>query len=78
MAGVAAIGARAMDETPAQRLWFGKLGTIDLRITTAAATSVFQLRAGDCASARRSRPSRMEFWGRTARSSNRCGGVYRF
>ena len=48
LAVMAAIGARHMDETPAQRLHrFGKLGTIDLRVDylRPAVSAHFELRA---------------------------------
>ena len=67
MAGVAvmaAIGARHMDEAPAQRLHrFGKLGTIDLRIDylRPATGPHFELRANVLRLGSRVATTRMEF-----------------
>lgn len=67
MAGVAvmaAIGARHMDETPAQRLHrFGRLGTIDLRIDylRPAMGDRFELRANVMRLGSRVATARMEF-----------------
>src|SRR5512135_2062689 len=69
MAGVAvmaAIGARHMDEAPAQRLSrFGKLGTIDLRIDylRPAMGEHFELRANVLRLGSRVATARMEFLG---------------
>ena len=69
MAGVAvmaAIGARHMDEAPAQRLGrFGKLGTIDLRIDylRPAMGEQFELRANVLRLGSRVATARMEFLG---------------
>ena len=69
MAGVAvmaAIGARHMDEAPAQRLHrFGKLGTIDLRIDylRPATGDHFELRAAVLRLGSRVATTRMEFLG---------------
>ena len=69
MAGVAvmaAIGARHMDEPPAQRLHrFGKLGTIDLRIDylRPATGDHFELRANVMRLGSRVATARMEFLG---------------
>ena len=69
MAGVAvmaAIGARHMDEAPAQRLHrFGKLGTIDLRIDylRPAMGDRFELRANVLRLGSRVATARMEFLG---------------
>lgn len=64
IAVMAAIGARHMDETPAQRLHrFGKLGTIDLRIDylRPATGDHFELRANVLRLGSRVATSRMEF-----------------
>jgi uncharacterized protein (TIGR00369 family) len=72
MAGVAvmaAIGARHMDEAPAQRLQrFGKLGTIDLRIDylRPAIGDHFELRANVMRLGSRVATARMEFLGADA------------
>jgi uncharacterized protein (TIGR00369 family) len=72
MAGVAvmaAIGARHMDEAPAQRLQrFGKLGTIDLRIDylRPATGDHFELRANVMRLGSRVATARMEFLGADA------------
>ncbi len=72
MAGVAvmaAIGARHMDEAPAQRLLrFGKLGTIDLRIDylRPATGDHFELRANVMRLGSRVATARMEFLGADA------------
>jgi uncharacterized protein (TIGR00369 family) len=69
MAGVAvmaAIGARHMDEAPAQRLHrFGKLGTIDLRVDylRPATGDHFELRANVMRLGSRVATARMEFLG---------------
>ena len=69
MAGVAvmaAIGARHMDEAPAQRLYrFGKLGTIDMRIDylRPATGDRFELRANVMRLGSRVATARMEFLG---------------
>ena len=69
MAGVAvmaAIGARHMDEAPAQRLHrFGRLGTIDLRIDylRPAMGAHFELRANVLRLGSRVATTRMEFFG---------------
>jgi uncharacterized protein (TIGR00369 family) len=64
VAVLAAIGARHMDETPAQRLHrFGKLGTIDLRIDflRPATGDHFELRANVLRLGSRVATARMEF-----------------
>jgi len=66
VAVLAAIGARHMDETPAQRLHrFGKLGTIDLRIDflRPATGDHFELRANVLRLGSRVATARMEFLG---------------
>jgi uncharacterized protein (TIGR00369 family) len=66
VAVLAAIGARHMDETPAQRLHrFGRLGTIDLRIDflRAATGDQFELRANVLRLGSRVATARMEFLG---------------
>ena len=66
MAVLAAIGARHMDETPAQRLHrFGRLGTIDLRIDylRPATGDRFELRANVLRLGSRVATTRMEFLG---------------
>ena len=66
VAVLAAIGARHMDETPAQRLHrFGKLGTIDLRIDflRPATGEHFELRANVLRLGSRVATARMEFLG---------------
>ena len=69
MAGIAvmaAIGARHMDETPAQRLQrFAKLGTIDLRVDylRPAVGERFELRAQVLRLGSRVASTRMEFFG---------------
>jgi len=63
---MAAIGARHMDETPAQRLQrFAKLGTIDLRIDylRPATGERFELRAQVLRLGSRVASTRMEFFG---------------
>ena len=66
VAVLAAIGARHMDEAPAQRLHrFGKLGTIDLRIDylRPATGDHFELRANVLRLGSRVATARMEFLG---------------
>jgi uncharacterized protein (TIGR00369 family) len=66
LAVMAAIGARHMDETPAQRLnRFGKLGTIDLRIDylRPGLGAYFELRAEVLRLGSRVATTRMEFLG---------------
>jgi uncharacterized protein (TIGR00369 family) len=66
IAVLAAIGARHMDETPAQRLHrFSKLGTIDLRIDylRPATGDHFELRANVLRLGSRVATARMEFLG---------------
>jgi uncharacterized protein (TIGR00369 family) len=66
LAVMAAIGARHMDETPAQRLSrFGKLGTIDLRIDylRPGISDHFELRAEVLRLGSRVATTRMEFLG---------------
>ena len=66
LAVMAAIGARHMDEAPAQRLQrFGKLGTIDLRIDylRPGIGEVFQLQADVLRLGSRVASTRMEFHG---------------
>jgi uncharacterized protein (TIGR00369 family) len=65
LAVMAAIGARHMDEAPAQRLHrFGKLGTIDLRIDylRPAVGTHFELRAQVLRLGSRVASTRMEFF----------------
>ena len=66
VAAMAAIGARHMDEAPAQRLHrFGKLGTIDLRIDflRPGTGDHFELRANVLRLGSRVATTRMEFLG---------------
>ena len=66
LAAMAAIGARHMDETPAQRLQrFAKLGTIDLRVDylRPAVGDRFELRAQVLRLGSRVASTRMEFFG---------------
>ena len=66
LAVMAAIGARHMDEAPAQRLMrFGKLGTIDLRIDylRPGIGETFELRAQVMRLGSRVASTRMEFLG---------------
>jgi uncharacterized protein (TIGR00369 family) len=66
LAVMAAIGARHMDEAPAQRLQrFGKLGTIDLRIDylRPGVGEAFELRAEVIRLGSRVASTRMEFLG---------------
>ena len=66
LAAMAAIGARHMDETPAQRLQrFAKLGTIDLRVDylRPAVGDRFVLRAQVLRLGSRVASTRMEFFG---------------
>jgi acyl-coenzyme A thioesterase PaaI-like protein len=66
MAVMAAIGARHMDETPAQRLHrFAKLGTIDLRVDylRPGIGEWFELRAEVMRLGSRVASTRMEFLG---------------
>ena len=66
LAVMAAIGARHMDETPAQRLHrFGKLGTIDLRVDylRPGIGEHFELRAEVMRLGSRVASTRMEFLG---------------
>ena len=70
LAVMAAIGARHMDELPAQRLHrFGKLGTIDLRIDylRPGIGEAFELRAEVMRLGSRVASTRMEFLGPDAR-----------
>jgi uncharacterized protein (TIGR00369 family) len=79
LAVMAAIGARHMDELPAQRLQrFGKLGTIDLRIDylRPAIGESFELRAevlrlGSCVAS-----TRMEFLGADGKLLSSGAGAY--
>jgi uncharacterized protein (TIGR00369 family) len=66
LAVMAAIGARHMDETPAERLHrFGKLGTIDLRVDylRPGIADYFELRAEVMRLGSRVASTRMEFCG---------------
>lgn len=66
LAVMAAIGARHMDETPAQRLHrFGKLGTIDLRVDylRPGVGAYFEFRAEVMRLGSRVASTRMEFLG---------------
>ena len=82
MAGLpmmAAIGARHMDEPPAQRLHrFGKLGTIDLRIDylRPAIGEHFMLRAEVLRLGSRVASTRMEFRRRRRRAAATGSAAY--
>jgi uncharacterized protein (TIGR00369 family) len=79
LAVMAAIGARHMDEAPAQRLHrFGKLGTIDLRIDylRPAIGESFELRAEVLRLGSRVASTRMEFFGADGRLLSTGAGAY--
>jgi uncharacterized protein (TIGR00369 family) len=79
LAVMAAIGARHMDEPPAQRLHrFGKLGTIDLRIDylRPAIGDHFELRAEVLRLGSRVASTRMEFLGADGRLLSTGAGAY--
>lgn len=79
LAVMAAIGARHMDEPPAQRLHrFGKLGTIDLRIDylRPAIGAAFELRAEVLRLGSRVASTRMEFLGPEDRLMSTGAGAY--
>ncbi|MDE2607650.1 MAG: thioesterase family protein [Burkholderiales bacterium] len=79
LAVMAAIGARHMDEPPAQRLLrFGKLGTIDLRIDylRPAIGERFQLRAEVLRLGSRVASTRMEFLGPEGKLLSSGAGAY--
>ena len=79
LAVMAAIGARHMDELPAQRLQrFGKLGTIDLRIDylRPAIGESFELRAAVLRLGSRVASTRMEFLGAEGKLLSSGAGAY--
>jgi uncharacterized protein (TIGR00369 family) len=79
LAVMAAIGARHMDEAPAQRLHrFGKLGTIDLRIDylRPAIGEYFELRAEVLRLGSRVASTRMEFLGAEGKLLSSGAGAY--
>jgi uncharacterized protein (TIGR00369 family) len=79
LAVMAAIGARHMDEPPAQRLHrFGKLGTIDLRIDylRPAIGEQFELRAEVMRLGSRVASTRMEFLGAEGKLLSSGAGAY--
>lgn len=79
LAVMAAIGARHMDELPAQRLHrFGKLGTIDLRIDylRPAIGESFELRAEVLRLGSRVASTRMEFLGDDGKLLSSGAGAY--
>ncbi len=79
LAVMAAIGARHMDELPAQRLQrFGKLGTIDLRIDylRPAIGEAFELRAEVLRLGSRVASTRMEFLGADGKLLSSGAGAY--
>ena len=79
LAVMAAIGARHMDELPAQRLQrFGKLGTIDLRIDylRPAIGDSFELRAEVLRLGSRVASTRMEFLGAEGKLLSSGAGAY--
>ena len=79
LAVMAAIGARHMDEAPAQRLHrFGKLGTIDLRVDylRPAVGEEFELRAEVLRLGSRVASTRMEFLGAQGRLLSAASGAY--
>ena len=79
LAVMAAIGARHMDEAPAQRLHrFGKLGTIDLRIDylRPAIGESFELRAEVLRLGSRVASTRMEFLGAEGKLLSSGAGAY--
>ncbi|HJV62699.1 MAG TPA: thioesterase family protein, partial [Albitalea sp.] len=79
LAVMAAIGARHLDETPAQRLQrFSKLGTIDLRIDylRPGIGARFELRAQVMRLGSRVASTRMEFLGEDGRLLSTGAGAY--
>lgn len=79
LAVMAAIGARHMDESPAQRLLrFGKLGTIDLRIDylRPGVGEYFELRAQVLRLGSRVANTRMEFLGADGKLLSSGAGAY--
>lgn len=79
LAVMAAIGARHMDEAPAQRLLrFAKLGTIDLRIDylRPAISRSFELRAEVMRLGSRVASTRMEFFGADGKLLASGAGAY--
>lgn len=79
LAVMAAIGARHMDELPAQRLHrFTKLGTIDLRIDylRPAVSRSFELRAEVMRLGSRVASTRMEFFGADGKLLASGAGAY--
>jgi uncharacterized protein (TIGR00369 family) len=79
LAVMAAIGARHMDEAPAQRLHrFGKLGTIDLRIDylRPGIGEHFELRAEVLRLGSRVATTRMEFLGTDGKLLSTGAGAY--
>jgi uncharacterized protein (TIGR00369 family) len=79
LAVMAAIGARHMDEAPAQRLHrFGKLGTIDLRIDylRPGIGERFELRAEVMRLGSRVASTRMEFLGADGKLLSTGAGAY--
>ncbi|MDK9702949.1 MAG: thioesterase family protein [Sulfuritalea sp.] len=79
LAVMAAIGARHMDEAPAQRLHrFGKLGTIDLRIDylRPGIGDSFELRADVLRLGSRVATTRMEFLGADGKLLSTGSGAY--
>ncbi len=79
LAVMVAIGARHMDEAPAQRLQrFGKLGTIDLRIDylRPGISEYFELRAEVLRLGSRVASTRMEFLGADGRLFSTGAGAY--
>ena len=79
LACMAAIGARHMDETPAQRLLrFGKLGTIDLRIDylRPGISDFFELRAQVLRLGSRVASTRMEFLAADGKLLSTGSGAY--
>jgi uncharacterized protein (TIGR00369 family) len=79
LAVMAAIGARHMDELPAQRLLrFGKLGTIDLRIDylRPGIGEAFELRAEVMRLGSRVASTRMEFLGADGKLLSSGAGAY--
>jgi uncharacterized protein (TIGR00369 family) len=79
LAVMAAIGARHMDELPAQRLHrFGKLGTIDLRIDylRPAIGEAFELRAEVMRLGSRVASTRMEFLAADGKLLSSGAGAY--
>jgi len=79
LAVMAAIGARHMDEPPAQRLLrFGKLGTIDLRVDylRPGIGQRFELRAQVMRLGSRVASTRMEFLGEDGKLLSTGSGAY--